>query len=168
MKVWTFAWDDKNGTGCSVHLTEREQLTAFIEHVAEAGSDEEKEAKRILDEEEGDGLWDYLEENCFEHLATFGLEQDTLPDPKVIVVLEGGLVTGILSTLPVEAAVIDYDTEDAMDEEHLTFIPQGEDEPEVEAFASIWDYSVEVKPERTEQLWEAIRKGEPCQSPSMS
>lgn len=80
MKVWTFAWDDKNGTGCSVHMTEKEQLLAFIQHVTEEGSEEETEAKRILEADE-DGLWDYLEENCFEHLATYGLEQDTLPDP---------------------------------------------------------------------------------------
>ena len=78
MIVYTFAWDDDNGTGCSVHATERERDLAFIDHVTDDPKQRQK-ARRILRKEDGD-LWAYLEDNCFEHLATYGLDQDTIPD----------------------------------------------------------------------------------------
>jgi len=83
------------------------------------------------------------------------------PTPRVIVVLEGGLVQDILTTVPMDAAVIDYDTEGA-EEDELTQIPQ--DLPGMSENASLQSTApacagircVEVHPDRCNQLFEAI------------
>jgi hypothetical protein len=88
-------------------------------------------------------------------------EDPAPPTPRVIVVLEGGLVQDILTTVPMDAAVIDYDTEGA-EEDELTQIPQ--DLPGMSENASLQSTApacagiryVEVHPDRCNQLFEAI------------
>jgi hypothetical protein len=81
-------------------------------------------------------------------------EEPAPPTPRVIVVLEGGLVQDIVTTIPMDAAVIDYDTEGA-EEDDLTQIPQqGTYGGFVPACAGI--RYVEVQPDRCNQLFDAI------------
>ena len=75
---------------------------------------------------------------------------------RVVVVIEGGIVQDILSTEPVEVAVIDYDTEGA-EESDITQILQMEpgEAPEfASALASVHPYTVD--PERVQELFAAI------------
>lgn len=49
---------------------------------------------------------------------------DEYTPPKVVVVLEGGLVSDVISTVPLQYGVIDYDT-DGADEDEIFLVPQG-------------------------------------------
>jgi hypothetical protein len=71
---------------------------------------------------------------------------------KIIVVIEDGFVQEVLSSDPVEVAVIDYDTAGA-DTEDIRHIPQGDG-----AFvdASVGFRPVDVSPARIEELLAAI------------
>ena len=76
---------------------------------------------------------------------------------KVVVVIEGGTVRDVLTTDPVEVAVIDYDT-DGVEESELKKIPQmsrGGHSVFAEAVGGV--HSVDVNPERAEELFAAIR-----------
>jgi hypothetical protein len=76
-----------------------------------------------------------------------------LPAPRIVVIMEGGLLQDVLSTSPLSVAVIDYDTEGTSDE--LTAIPQDEEGTSfAEACASI--RPAYVRPERTNQLYDAV------------
>lgn len=70
---------------------------------------------------------------------------------KVVVVIEGGIVTDILSTEPVEVAVIDYDIESA-EAEDLKKIPML-DGVTVDATGSVRE--ADVSPARAEELFAA-------------
>jgi hypothetical protein len=75
------------------------------------------------------------------------------PEPiRVVVACDGGLIQDVLSTAPIDLAVIDYDVED-MDDERLIDIPQ-DDETAVRAYA--YAARVDVMPERVKQLFDAI------------
>jgi len=75
------------------------------------------------------------------------------PLPQVVITLEGGLVQDILSSVPVDAAVIDYDSEGA-DLDDITPIPQTPNPGTEDACASI--RAVDVMPERVAELWAVI------------
>lgn len=74
---------------------------------------------------------------------------------KIVITLDGGLVNRVLSTEPVEVAIVDYDIEGA-DQEDLTSVPQLETVgPETEqAFART--EAVEVIPDLVEQVFQAL------------
>lgn len=75
------------------------------------------------------------------------------PKPKLIVVLEGGMVTGVLSNVEIEVFVLDYDV-DCMDEteDQLIRVPQGENVEPFYQLATLFKESVEIVPERMEQI----------------
>ena len=55
------------------------------------------------------------------------MEHCAMSEPiKIVIVMEGGLIQGVhqLGTIPIEALVIDYDTEGA-DRADLEMVPQG-------------------------------------------
>jgi hypothetical protein len=72
---------------------------------------------------------------------------------KIVVVMEGGLLQCVLSTEPVEIAVIDYDTEGA-DLEGIKPIPQS-DGKFADAYVRI--EGAEINLERVEELFTAVR-----------
>lgn len=74
--------------------------------------------------------------------------------PKVIVVLEGGLVTGILSTTSMEAKLLDYDVEG--EDGPLVPVPQTAGQAGRSALARLTAQPVEVNEDRTRQLWDLM------------
>lgn len=46
-------------------------------------------------------------------------------EPRVVIACDGGLVQGVVSDVPIQATVIDYDT-DGADADEITKVPQGE------------------------------------------
>ncbi|WP_163057128.1 hypothetical protein [Acidithiobacillus ferrooxidans] len=56
--------------------------------------------------------------------------------PKLVIVMEGGRITALLSNMAIETAVIDYDVDDA-DTEDLKSIPQGPVLPPSDAVAHV-------------------------------
>ncbi|MHB1644363.1 MAG: hypothetical protein ACYCS8_17225 [Acidithiobacillus sp.] len=56
--------------------------------------------------------------------------------PRIVIIMEGGVITALLSNLPIETAVIDYDVDDA-DTEDLKSIPQGPVLPPSDAVAHV-------------------------------
>ncbi len=73
---------------------------------------------------------------------------------KIVVVMEGGLVQSVLSTEPVEVAIVDYDAEGA-DAEDLKSVPQGNGKV-ANAVGHVEE--AEITPlERIEELFEAVR-----------
>lgn len=72
--------------------------------------------------------------------------------PRIVICVEGGLIQDILADSPVEAYVIDYDTDGSSSKE-LTVIPQGDgDESEAHARGE----AVELDKERVDELIAAI------------
>lgn len=77
--------------------------------------------------------------------------------PRIVVVIEGGLVTGVLANGDgIEVAVIDYDTEGAGEDDEIVQIPQTGNQT-APAFASV--RSVDTVPDRVAQLFAAIEGG---------
>lgn len=75
------------------------------------------------------------------------------PKPKLIVVLESGMVTSVLSNVEIEAFVLDYDVEELSEEENdLVRVPQGENVEPWYQLASLFREKVEIVPERLEQI----------------
>jgi hypothetical protein len=83
------------------------------------------------------------------------------PTPRVVIVVEGGLLQDIITTAPIDVVEIDYDT-DGADEEEIMQIPQ--DLPGMSENASLESTAAavamvrtaEVNPARANQLFEAI------------
>jgi hypothetical protein len=73
--------------------------------------------------------------------------------PHIVVWMEGGIIQGALSAKPVLMSVIDYDTEDCVDEDDLTEIPQQDGEV-IEAYASV--RAADINPARAAELIEAV------------
>lgn len=74
--------------------------------------------------------------------------------PRVVIVMDGGLVQEVLSSVQTDVAVIDYDT-DGIDESEIELadIPQGDG-----TTADAWAFTQEptVLPDRVDELFEAI------------
>ncbi len=70
-----------------------------------------------------------------------------------IAIMEGGVITALLSNLPIDAAVIDYDTEGA-DTQDLKLIPQGRVLPSSAAVAHV-EVAEVINAERLEELFSA-------------
>lgn len=77
--------------------------------------------------------------------------------PRIAIIMEGGVITALLSNLPIEAAVIDYDTEGA-DTEDLKRIPQGHVLPPSAAVAHV-EVSEVIDSGRLEELFCAASGG---------
>lgn len=60
-------------------------------------------------------------------------EEETGEPPRVLIVLDGGLVQDVIADVPLRATVLDYDTEGA-DLEDLHPVPQDEGEDDLPAF----------------------------------
>lgn len=83
MEIWSLAWDTDNGTGASVHLTERD---AYIDMIATTTDDKDQreEAIRIYDaEQEGSDVdfWEWFDENLRGDLDTFSIESHEIELP---------------------------------------------------------------------------------------
>lgn len=72
--------------------------------------------------------------------------------PRVMIFMDGGLVSCVLSDVAVKATVIDYDVGD-LPEEDLTMIPQDDGSPEQ---ADVRGCDIEVNPDRINELEKAI------------
>ncbi|HZK93131.1 MAG TPA: hypothetical protein VFC67_02905 [Prolixibacteraceae bacterium] len=73
--------------------------------------------------------------------------------PKIIIVMEGGCITSVLSTDNIDVTIIDYDTE-GCDEENFKPIPQGEGET---AMAYVYEGKLlEINPERISEILTSI------------
>lgn len=72
--------------------------------------------------------------------------------PRVVVVLEGGMVSGILSDRPIRARVIDYDVEGA-ESEKLVDVPQGEGCVHSSTKARCMSEHSQLLPDRVHELW---------------
>lgn len=75
--------------------------------------------------------------------------------PTVIIFVEGGVVQHIMSSVPVEAYIVDYDVE-GFDSDRIREIPQTDGPPEE---AGVSDGYVELDPERVSELKRAIEGG---------
>ncbi|CDQ09194.1 conserved protein of unknown function [Acidithiobacillus ferrivorans] len=73
--------------------------------------------------------------------------------PRIVIIMEGGVITALLSNMPIDVAVIDYDTEGA-ETEDLKFVPQGPVLPPSAAVAHVEDAEV-IGTERLEELFSA-------------
>ena len=73
--------------------------------------------------------------------------------PKIIIVMEGGCITSVLSTDNIDVTIIDYDTE-GCDEEDFKLIPQGEGETAM-AYVYRGEYP-EINPERINEILNSI------------
>lgn len=82
------------------------------------------------------------------------------PTPKIVIVIKGGLIQNVLSTVPVEVLRIDYDIEGA-DPDNLTYISQSDGQTPryattfAPAYANFWTAtrkSGEVCPKRVNAL----------------
>jgi hypothetical protein len=78
---------------------------------------------------------------------------DNLSDPQIVVVVQGGLVTGVLCDRPACTLLVDYDTEGA-DADELRPIPQDGGDTVEEAVAS--EYAVEIDGRRVAELFAAV------------
>jgi hypothetical protein len=156
--VWTLASDDDNGTQTAIFSTEHEAQSAFWNVVfsdnEEAGS--AKKAKAALNAGDYDELHDIAQRYLEGSLDTYNIDEHTIEvsgaPVKAVVVLEGGLVRDVVSTIPLSVAVIDYDTEDAEDAD-IKRIPQGAGKFEDGTGHISKAY---VLPERCEELYKAI------------
>jgi hypothetical protein len=74
----------------------------------------------------------------------------SIKPPRVVITLEGGMVSCVCADAPVNAAVIDYDSRD----DHVMMVPQDTDRPDEPAAAHI--EIVEQAPERVAELWPLI------------
>ena len=77
---------------------------------------------------------------------------DSRPKPRIVIVIEGGLVQEVLSTEPVNYAVVDYDIE-GTEEDNLVAMPQGEGKTE-ECYG--YTSNSNVTPERAVEMFTAI------------
>lgn len=77
---------------------------------------------------------------------------DEYAPPKVVVVVEGGLVSDIISTVPLQYGVIDYDAEGA-DEDEIFLVPQGGLPP---SRALGHTGCASVSPARAEELYNCV------------
>ena len=78
MEIWTLAWDTDNGTGASVHMTERECFEELIRDYVETENREEALKELELDgttDEAGEhDFFEWFAENVRETLDTFSIE----------------------------------------------------------------------------------------------
>lgn len=66
------------------------------------------------------------------------------PTPRVVVVMDGGLIHDVLCDSPVSVLVVDYDVEGA-DEDQVVEIRQNHNEDVAEATLSMWEPSPEME-----------------------
>ena len=76
--------------------------------------------------------------------------------PKIVIAVEGGLVSSIVSSIALDCAVIDYDTEGA-DEGEIFPVPQGEGNQPADGCGHL--EKSEVNPARTAELYAAVQRG---------
>jgi hypothetical protein len=76
--------------------------------------------------------------------------------PRIVIVMEGGLITNVLSDFAIEAYSIDYDGKSAPSEE-TTLIPQNHGSFAVRAFAD--SQEVKVDSDRVAEIVKAIEAG---------
>lgn len=117
--------DADDGTHAAVFLTEREAEDWIIAKLDDFASRSDYDI--FLAANPDNDIWEYIEMRRRDSLDTFNLvPQDiTLPMPRVVVALEGGLVQGASSDLPVDMVVVDYDTEGG-DDEDIVDLPQND------------------------------------------
>ena len=77
-----------------------------------------------------------------------------LTTPKIVIVMEGGIINDVLSTHDVDAVMIDYDTEGSEPDE-IRKIPQGDGTTEK---AYVRDLEPSTSILRTKELWDAALK----------
>lgn len=75
--------------------------------------------------------------------------------PRVVIILDGGIVQDILSDVPIDAIVIDYDVE-GIEKYRLTQIPQTPDASMEPAYTV--EEVVEVMPKRVAELFRVVRE----------
>jgi len=75
--------------------------------------------------------------------------------PKVVITLDGGIVQDILSDVPIDVIVIDYDVE-GIEEDRLTQIPQTPDASMEPAYTV--EQSANVMPKRVAELFRVVRE----------
>jgi len=73
--------------------------------------------------------------------------------PRIIIIMDGGLIQNVLCDQEIEAAVIDYDT-DGGEESYTTLIPQNFGASPERAFANT--IHVELSPLDVSELWDVI------------
>ena len=83
-------------------------------------------------------------------------QKPTEPKPRIVVVIEGGLITNVLSDVAIQAYSVDYDGKSAPSVE-TTLIPQNHGSFAVRAFAD--SQEVKVDPERVAEIVKAIEDG---------
>ena len=77
--------------------------------------------------------------------------------PKIVIVVDGGVVQDVLSSEPVEVVLVDYDT-DGADPADLTAVPQGDGKASEDSFVREWKFvGPEVCPTRVEELFGVAR-----------
>jgi len=82
MEIWTLAWDsNSNGTGCSVHMTERGCFEELIKDYVEPENREEAFRQLDHDGEEGYDFWEWFDDNEREPLDTFSIESQPIEVP---------------------------------------------------------------------------------------
>ncbi len=73
--------------------------------------------------------------------------------PRIAIIMEGGVIIALLSSIPIDVAVIDYDAE-GVDAEDIKLIPQGPVLPPSDAVAHV-EVSETGCAERLEELFGA-------------
>lgn len=77
--------------------------------------------------------------------------------PRIVIIMDGGLVQNVLTDISVDVYKIDYDTDGAdLDDEDLREIPQSGEDRKVLAYASYCDS--EVNPKEVEELIKIIKE----------
>lgn len=78
--------------------------------------------------------------------------------PRIVIVMDGGLVQQVLADRPVEVLVVDYDV-DGADLEDLTLMPQepvaSEAQTFVHAAVALWGDHTQQAPDRVAQMFAA-------------
>lgn len=153
-KVWFGAYDGQNGTVLNIAYSQRGIEDWLLEQVGKtreefAAWDGEQAAGSML------GFDDFLREEA-DFLDSWSWESFEIPvpgigqRPRVVVAVEGGLITGASSDVPVDLCTVDYDVE-GVDEADIVALPQsGTDET---ADAYLRGAYVKLDPEWTEAVF---------------
>ena len=134
---------------------------AVLAFMAETGTDEADALPDMLADlmhwadREGYDFGDQLHRARRHYIAETAPEpgwNDAPTPPQVVIVIEGGIVQEVLSNIPLDAGILDYDTEGA-DEDEVFDVPQTGSAP-AQACGHI--ESAAVNPSRVAELLEAI------------
>ncbi len=127
VRIWHGSFDGDMGTLSNVALSEREFEDWLLQQVGKERDDfTEWYGDQAADANVG--LDDFLREHC-DHCDSWTWDSFDVPvpgigqKPRIVVALDGGLVSGASSDVPVDMVVIDYDIEGA-DRDDIAEIPQ--------------------------------------------